>query len=73
MAHSQTPYVTYHGCIRAPNDYNLVRYEGGDATMSSADADETKEYPCLVRVTDGHDANFSTHVRLVTICAHDLY
>jgi hypothetical protein len=27
---------------------------------------DTREYPCLVRVTDGKDANFSTKVSKIT-------
>jgi len=26
-------------------------------------ADDTREYPCIIRVTDGKKAKFSTHVR----------
>jgi hypothetical protein len=26
-------------------------------------ADDTREYPCIIRVTDGKDVTFSTHVR----------
>jgi len=25
--------------------------------------DDTREYPCIIRATDGKDASFSTHVR----------
>lgn len=25
--------------------------------------DEDKEYPCLIRLTNGKDVNYSTHVR----------
>ena len=39
-----------------------MTHDGQDATMSSAE-DETKEYPCLVRVTNGKELNFSTKVR----------
>jgi hypothetical protein len=38
--------------------------------MSPDDAGDDREYPCLVRVTDGHDAVFSTHVRLHSIILH---
>lgn len=31
--------------------------------MTSADEADTKEYPCLVRVTDGKELNLSTRVR----------
>ncbi|KAJ7729100.1 signal recognition particle, SRP9/SRP14 subunit [Mycena maculata] len=38
-------------------------HDGEDVAMAQADpADDTREYPCLVRVTDGGDAKFSTHV-----------
>ena len=36
-------------------------HEGGDAHMSSED-DLQKEYPCLVRATDGKETKFSTVV-----------
>ena len=39
-----------------------VTHDGDDATMDNAD--ESREYPCLVRVTDGKEAEFSTHVRI---------
>jgi hypothetical protein len=26
-------------------------------------AEDTREYPCIIRVTDGNDVTFSTHVR----------
>ncbi|KAI9569546.1 signal recognition particle, SRP9/SRP14 subunit [Boletus coccyginus] len=35
--------------------------DGEDATMDSVGPDE-KEFPCLIRVTNGKRANFSTHV-----------
>ena len=40
-----------------------VTYDGGDSSMSPADpSDDTNEYPCLVRVTNGKEVNFSTRV-----------
>lgn len=42
---------------------HAVTYDGEDAEMASVD-DETKEYPCLVRVTNGKEVKFSTRVRL---------
>ncbi|KAH9837374.1 signal recognition particle SRP9/SRP14 subunit [Rhodofomes roseus] len=36
-------------------------YDGEDSNMSSED-DATKEYPCLVRATDGNETKFSTKV-----------
>ena len=38
-----------------------VTHDGEDAHMSSED-DGTKEYPCLIRVTDGDETKFSTKV-----------
>jgi hypothetical protein len=38
-----------------------VTHDGDDATMDVAD--ETREYPCIIRATDGKDVSFSTHVR----------
>ncbi|KAM5539971.1 hypothetical protein V8D89_006474 [Ganoderma adspersum] len=42
--------------------HKRLLHEGGDAHMSSED-DGTKEYPCLVRATDGDDVNISTVVQ----------
>ncbi|KAI0713120.1 signal recognition particle, SRP9/SRP14 subunit [Cerioporus squamosus] len=42
--------------------HKRLLHEGGDAHMSSED-DADKEYPCLVRVTDGKEAMFSTLVQ----------
>lgn len=43
--------------------HKRLTYDGEDTHMSHADpVDDTTEYPCLVRVTDGKDANFSTRV-----------
>ena len=36
--------------------------------MTPADSsDDTTEYPCLVRVTDGKEVNFSTRVRTLLV------
>ncbi|KAJ7146408.1 signal recognition particle, SRP9/SRP14 subunit [Mycena epipterygia] len=38
-------------------------HDGEDVAMAQADgADDTREYPCLVRVTDGGTTKFSTRV-----------
>ncbi|KAI0652573.1 signal recognition particle, SRP9/SRP14 subunit [Trametes meyenii] len=42
--------------------HKRLTYEGGDAHMSS-ELDDMKEFPCLVRVTDGKEAKFSTIVQ----------
>ena len=41
-----------------------VTHDGEDAQMTSVD-DEKKEYPCLVRATNGKQIAFSTHVRVL--------
>jgi hypothetical protein len=38
-----------------------VNHDGDDVTMDVAD--DTREYPCIIRATDGKDVSFSTHVR----------
>ena len=38
-----------------------VTHDGDDVTMDAAD--DTREYPCIIRATDGMDVSFSTHVR----------
>ncbi|KAH0837774.1 hypothetical protein J3R83DRAFT_5952 [Lanmaoa asiatica] len=43
-------------------DPYVVTHDGEDATMHDARPDSEKEHPCLIRVTDGKNANFSTHV-----------
>lgn len=43
-----------------------VLHEGGDSHMSSED-DQSKDFPCLVRVTDGNERKFSTVVGAVYI------
>ena len=50
-------------CERTSLDIHplTVLHEGGDVHMSSED-DKDKEYPCLVRVTDGKEAKYSTVV-----------
>ncbi|KAH9854283.1 signal recognition particle, SRP9/SRP14 subunit [Lenzites betulinus] len=42
--------------------HKRLTYEDGDAHMSSG-PDDTKEFPCLVRATDGNEAKFSTVVQ----------
>lgn len=65
MADSQTTYVrpstSLHPCAQTLTGSVSVTYDGEDAHMSSED-DSTKEYPCLVRVTDGDETKFSTKV-----------
>ncbi|KAH9929785.1 signal recognition particle SRP9/SRP14 subunit [Fomitopsis serialis] len=41
--------------------HKRLAYDGEDAQMSFDD-DASKEYPCLVRVTDGDETKFSTKV-----------
>ena len=41
---------------------NAVKHDGEDASMASDPVNDTREYPCLVRVTDGKEVNFSTRV-----------
>ncbi|KAF9237099.1 signal recognition particle SRP9/SRP14 subunit [Melanogaster broomeanus] len=42
--------------------HKRLTHDGEDATMSDGGAQDDKEYPCLIRLTDGKTANFSTHV-----------
>ncbi|KAI0830881.1 signal recognition particle, SRP9/SRP14 subunit [Trametes gibbosa] len=42
--------------------HKRLTYEDGDAHMSS-EPDDTKEWPCLVRVTNGNETKFSTVVQ----------
>ncbi|KIP03908.1 hypothetical protein PHLGIDRAFT_94205 [Phlebiopsis gigantea 11061_1 CR5-6] len=43
--------------------HKRLTYDGGDTSMPAADpSDDTSEYPCLVRVTNGKEINFSTRV-----------
>ncbi|KAN0100064.1 Signal recognition particle, SRP9/SRP14 subunit [Tylopilus felleus] len=42
--------------------HKRLTHDGEDATMDDADAGIQREYPCLIRVTDGKKANLSTHV-----------
>jgi signal recognition particle subunit SRP14 len=42
-----------------------VTHDGDDVTMGVAD--DTREYPCIIRATDGKDVSFSTHVRTILI------
>ena len=38
-----------------------VTHDGNDVTMDAED--DTREYPCIIRLTDGKDVKLSTHVR----------
>ena len=38
-----------------------VTHDGDDVTMDSTD--DTREYPCIIRATDGKGVEISTHVR----------
>jgi len=63
MADAQTTYVDllsvpFQGLIVA----YVVTRDGEDATMDDEDPESEKEYPCLIRITDGKKANLSTHV-----------
>ncbi|KAH9980772.1 signal recognition particle, SRP9/SRP14 subunit [Russula compacta] len=40
--------------------HKRLTHGGDDVTMDSTD--DTREYPCIVRVTDGKEAKFSTHI-----------
>ncbi|KAI0688130.1 signal recognition particle 14kD protein-domain-containing protein, partial [Cytidiella melzeri] len=42
--------------------HKRLTYDGDDATMTSDSAADSTEYPCLVRATNGKEANFSTRV-----------
>ncbi|TBU26866.1 signal recognition particle, SRP9/SRP14 subunit [Dichomitus squalens] len=42
--------------------HKRLLHEGGDAHISS-EGDNIKEYPCLVRVSDGDNSKFSTIVK----------
>jgi len=42
--------------------HKRLTHDGEDVTMQSADQD-TKEYPCLIRVTDGKKIKISTQVK----------
>jgi hypothetical protein len=40
-----------------------VTHDGEDTTMKEGDGDDqSREYPCIVRVTDGKKVKFSTKV-----------
>ncbi|KAF9225194.1 signal recognition particle, SRP9/SRP14 subunit, partial [Gyrodon lividus] len=41
--------------------HKRLTHDGEDVKMSD-DTTSTQEYPCLIRATDGKNANFSTHV-----------
>ncbi|KAH9973198.1 hypothetical protein BGW80DRAFT_1308716, partial [Lactifluus volemus] len=40
--------------------HKRLTHDGDDVTMDSAN--ELREYPCVIRVSNGKDAKFSTHV-----------
>ncbi|KAI9444568.1 signal recognition particle SRP9/SRP14 subunit [Lactarius indigo] len=40
--------------------HKRLTHDGDDTTMESAD--DSREYPCIVRVTDGKATQFSTHI-----------
>ncbi|KAI0347617.1 signal recognition particle, SRP9/SRP14 subunit [Trametopsis cervina] len=42
--------------------HKRLTHDGEDASKSSGPADDSREYPCLVRVTNGKEVNFSTRV-----------
>ncbi|KAI0782405.1 signal recognition particle, SRP9/SRP14 subunit [Irpex lacteus] len=42
--------------------HKRLTHVGEDESKASDPVNDTKEYPCLVRVTNGKDANFSTRV-----------
>ncbi|TFK42234.1 signal recognition particle 14kD protein-domain-containing protein [Crucibulum laeve] len=44
--------------------HKRLTYDGEDATMKheNGSSEDSREYPCLLRVTDGEKAKFSTHV-----------
>jgi len=48
--------------------FHAVTYDGDDTVMKEGDGDdETREYPCIVRVTDGKKAKFSTKVHKTSL------
>ncbi|KAH9953367.1 signal recognition particle SRP9/SRP14 subunit [Russula dissimulans] len=40
--------------------HKRLTHDGDDVTMYSAD--DTREYPCIIRATDGKETNISTHI-----------
>ncbi|KAI0275221.1 signal recognition particle 14kD protein-domain-containing protein [Gloeopeniophorella convolvens] len=40
--------------------HKRLTHDGEDATMDSGD--ESREYPCIIRATDGKKTKFSTHI-----------
>ncbi|KAH8094745.1 signal recognition particle SRP9/SRP14 subunit [Cristinia sonorae] len=42
--------------------HKRLTHDGEDATMDAGDANDSTEYPCLVRVTDGKELKLSTKV-----------
>jgi hypothetical protein len=56
--------VSFSGCPVASTYLFIlltVTHDGDDVTMDVTD--DTREYPCIIRATDGKDVSFSTHVR----------
>ncbi|EIM92874.1 signal recognition particle SRP9/SRP14 subunit [Stereum hirsutum FP-91666 SS1] len=52
--------------------HKRLTHDGEDATMHSVDED--KEYPCLIRLTNGKDVNYSTHISSTSLPKfHSLY
>lgn len=49
------------GCTRSHRI--IVTYDGGDVEVKNEEGEgDTKEYPCIIRATDGKKEKFSTHV-----------
>lgn len=47
-----------------------VTYDGEDTTKQSIeDVTDTKEYPCIVRATNGKEVKLSTRVRPYVLCS----
>lgn len=66
MANAQTVYVL--ALYQIPfvlMRYMTVTYEDAGGAMDTSEAEtDGKEYPCLIRVTNGKDINLSTHVSI---------
>ncbi|KAG9313829.1 hypothetical protein JVU11DRAFT_4594 [Chiua virens] len=62
MADTQTMSVLVRATLPKLIVSCVVTHDGEDATMGDASPNSSKEYPCLIRVTDGKNAQFSTHV-----------
>ena len=49
------------------SDSETVTHDGEDTNMKNADIDsDDREYPCLIRATDGKEIKFSTKVSFVS-------